>query len=116
MHDDSSIDVHKMQQAAGQAVLLLKKLANRDRLMLLCKLSQGEMSVGEIEAALQIYQPTLSQQLAVLRREGLIEARREGKQIYYHMAHPQALAVIHVLYTLFCTEPVEMKSESKYEH
>ena len=69
--------------------------------MLLCQLSQGEMSVGELEASLGIMQPTLSQQLGVLR-EGLVDTRREGKHIYYRVLSPQALAVLQVLYAQFC--------------
>lgn len=85
--------------AAGQ---LLKALANPDRLLLLCQLSQGERNVSELEALLGILQPTLSQQLAVLRREGLVETRREGKQIFYRISSPAALAVINTLYQQFC--------------
>jgi len=81
---------------------LLKALANPDRLLLLCQLSQGERNVSELEQLLGIQQPTLSQQLAVLRREGLVATRREGKQIHYRISSPEALAVITTLYQLFC--------------
>lgn len=70
--------------------------------MLLCQLSQGEKRVGELEDILGIVQPTLSQQLTVLRDEALVNTRREGKNIYYQIASPQALAVITVLYDQFC--------------
>ncbi|MNJ60539.1 Biofilm growth-associated repressor [compost metagenome] len=83
---------------------MLKALANPDRLLLLCQLSQGERHVSELEALLGIQQPTLSQQLGVLRREGLVETRREGKQIYYRISSPEALAVIATLYQLFCAQ------------
>jgi DNA-binding transcriptional ArsR family regulator len=72
--------------------------------MILCQLSQGEMRVGELEAALGIGQPTLSQQLTVLREEELVSTRREGKNIYYQFSSPQALALIEVLYAQFCTK------------
>mgnify|MGYP001619632209 FL=1 len=68
----------------------------------MCQLSQGELSVGELEARLGIHQPTLSQQLAVLRENGLVVTRREGKNIIYAVASEQALAVMAVLYEQFC--------------
>jgi DNA-binding transcriptional ArsR family regulator len=96
------IDVDSMQEAAAEACQLMKALANPDRLMLLCQLSQAEMSVGELEAALGIRQPTLSQQLTVLRDEALVDTRREGKYVYYSVRSAQALAVLKVLYQQFC--------------
>lgn len=101
---DHSIDIQRLRDSADQAQQLLKTLANRDRLMLLCQLSQGERNVGELERLLGIRQPTLSQQLAVLRREGLVDTRREGKQIHYRICSTQALALIGTLYELFCGE------------
>jgi DNA-binding transcriptional ArsR family regulator len=97
-----TLSLEDMHAAAGRACRLMKALANPDRLMLLCQLSQGEMSVGELEASLGIMQPTLSQQLGVLRSEGLVDTRREGKHIYYRVLSPQALAVLQVLYAQFC--------------
>jgi DNA-binding transcriptional ArsR family regulator len=73
--------------------------------MLLCQLSQGEKRVGELEEILGILQPTLSQQLTVLRDEELVSTRREGKNIYYQIASPQALAVMNILYAQFCAPP-----------
>jgi DNA-binding transcriptional ArsR family regulator len=70
--------------------------------MLLCQLSQGEKRVGELEEILGIVQPTLSQQLTVLRDEELVTTRRDGKNIYYQIASPQALAVMNVLFAQFC--------------
>lgn len=96
------IDIHSMQEAAAEASQLMKTLANPDRLMLLCRLSQGEMSVGELETELGIRQPTLSQQLTVLRDEELVDTRREGKYIYYSVRSAAALAVLKVLYQQFC--------------
>jgi len=95
-------EIDAMHEAADEAARLLKVLANPDRLMLLCRLSQGEASVGELEAGLGILQPTLSQQLTVLREEGLVETRREGKYIFYRVASARALAVLKVLYEQFC--------------
>ena len=94
--------VDAMRAAAAQAGGLLKALANPDRLLLLCQLTQGEQTVGALEAALGIRQPTLSQQLGVLRQEGLVATRRDGKQIHYSVASPEALAVLRLLYQLYC--------------
>jgi DNA-binding transcriptional ArsR family regulator len=101
-HPHPSTDLVSLQSAAEDACALLKVLANPDRLLLMCQLSQGEMSVGELEARLGIHQPTLSQQLAVLRESGLVSTRREGKSIIYAVASGQALAVMGVLYEQFC--------------
>ena len=97
-------DINLLSAAADQAQQLLKALANRDRLLLLCQLVDGERNVGELEQQLGIVQPTLSQQLAVLRREGLVATRREGKLVYYRVASDDALAILHTLYALFCAE------------
>uniref|UniRef100_UPI003F495123 metalloregulator ArsR/SmtB family transcription factor n=1 Tax=Cupriavidus yeoncheonensis TaxID=1462994 RepID=UPI003F495123 len=97
-----TIDLATMQAAATNACALLKVLANPDRLLLMCQLSQGELSVGELEAQLGIRQPTLSQQLGVLRENDLVTTRRDGKNIFYSVASPKALAVMAVLYEQFC--------------
>jgi DNA-binding transcriptional ArsR family regulator len=96
------IDPEMLRRAAGRAVGALKLLANEDRLLLLCQLSQGEMCVSELEEALDIRQPTLSQQLGVLRGEGVVHTRREGKNIYYSVADRALLDVLAVLYRLYC--------------
>jgi DNA-binding transcriptional ArsR family regulator len=100
--DTSTLDLDKMKASAGNACRLMKVLSNPDRLLLLCQLSQGEKRVGELEEILGIVQPTLSQQLTVLRDEELVSTRREGKNIYYQLASPQALAVMNILYAQFC--------------
>lgn len=99
-----SPDLQRLRGSADKAQALLKALSNRDRLMLLCQLVEHERSVGELESSLGIIQPTLSQQLAVLRREGLVATRREGKHIFYRIASAEALAVITTLYQLYCSE------------
>jgi DNA-binding transcriptional ArsR family regulator len=96
------MDLAAMQGAALQASGLLKVLSNPDRLMLLCQLTQGEHCVSELESVLGVQQPTLSQQLAVLRDEQMVRTRREGKQIYYSIASDEAMAVLEVLYRLYC--------------
>jgi DNA-binding transcriptional ArsR family regulator len=102
-----SLPVDQLQSAAREACGLLKVLSNPDRLLILCHLAQGEARVGELEQALGIVQPTLSQQLTVLREEQLVSTRREGKNIYYSLASKQALAVIEILYLEFCCKPKE---------
>ena len=96
------IELDSMHEAAAEACRLMKALANPDRLLLLCQLSQGEMSVGQLEAALGILQPTLSQQLGVLRDDELVRTRREGRHVYYSVRSAPALAVLRVLYDQFC--------------
>lgn len=102
-HDQVQLDLRDMQASAARACALLKTLGNPDRLLLLCQLAQGEFSVGELEARLGIQQPTLSQQLGVLREERLVGTRRDGKQIFYSLASREAAAVMQVLYEQFCT-------------
>ncbi len=102
MIEPGTLDVRAMRRAADQASALMRALSNPDRLLLLCELSQGERSVGALEALLGILQPTLSQQLGVLREQELVTTRREGKQIFYSVTSAQALAVLQVLYQQFC--------------
>lgn len=97
-----AISIDDMQAAAGEACRLLKVLSNPDRLLILCRLAEGEMSVGQLEESLGIRQPTLSQQLTVLREEALVATRREGKHIHYRIDSPQAMAVMQVLHQQFC--------------
>jgi ArsR family transcriptional regulator len=96
------IDPDRLRGAAAEAVAALKVLANQERMLLLCQLAQGEMCVSDLEEQLEIRQPTLSQQLAVLRNEGVVETRREGKNIYYSVADPALLEILAVLYRLYC--------------
>jgi ArsR family transcriptional regulator len=87
---------------AHEAAAFLKSLTHPHRLMILCLLDGRERSVSELEERLGLRQPTLSQQLAKLRAEGLVETRRSGKFIYYRLASPEAREVISVLLDLFC--------------
>lgn len=99
---ETVFEMNAIRENANAACRLMKVLANPDRLLLLCQMAQGEKCVSELEALVGIGQPTLSQQLAVLREEELVTTRREGKNIYYQIASPQALAVMEVLYAQFC--------------
>lgn len=96
------IDLQRMRGSADSACKLMKALTHRDRLMLLCEISQGEKCVGELEEILDIHQPMLSQHLTGLRVAKLVRTRRVGKQIYYSLGNESALAVIEVLYQQFC--------------
>ena len=96
------IDPAVLRHAADEAVGALKLLANVDRMLLLCQLSQGEMCVSDLEAQLDIHQPTLSQQLGVLRTEGVVSTRRQGKNIFYSVANPAMLDILAALYRIYC--------------
>ena len=97
-----SVDLDRMAESAREASEFLKALAHESRLLILCNLLSGEKSVGELEAFLELRQSTVSQQLARLRLEGLVAARRDGKTIYYSIASDKARSVIGVLYSAFC--------------
>ena len=102
MNTDTDFDMATLRAASNRACALMRVMSNPDRLLLLCQLAKGERRVGELEELLDIQQPTLSQQLAVLREEALVTTRRDGKQIYYRIASDAALAVLDVLYRQFC--------------
>ena len=95
-------EVAQLRASASKACALLKALANEDRLLILCQLTQGERNVGELETMTGVRQPTLSQQLGVLRQEGLVDTRREGKHIYYRLVSTDAAAVMQVLHSRVC--------------
>ena len=97
-----STDVQALKKNAAEAGRFLKALANPDRLLVLCHLVGHERNVGELELQLGIVQPTLSQQLAVLRREGLVSTRRAGKQVYYRIASNVAQEILKTLHQHFC--------------
>jgi len=89
---------------ATEVAALLKALANRNRLMIVCRLVEGEYYVGQIEEDLGIRQPTLSQQLTILREAGIVATRREAKQIFYHLTEEKAARLVKALHTVFCAE------------
>lgn len=100
---------------AARASKFLKALANDNRLVILCSLAEGEKNVGELERILGIRQPTLSQQLARLRSDELVETRRDSRQIYYGLASDEAKQMIELLYNLFCSETEEAAVASEEE-
>ena len=91
-----------MRKGTAQATGTLRALANEDRLLLLCSLCGGEACVSDLEARLDIRQPTLSQQLGVLRRRSLVRTRRSGKQVYYSIADEKVRALLASLQSLYC--------------
>lgn len=102
-----------LQAQSEQAAKLLKALANPDRLLLLCHLVQLERSVAELGDLAGIAQPSLSQQLSVLRAEGLVATRREGKSIFYRIEAPAVHAVLQTLYKIYCEDPVSGPSPKR---
>ncbi len=100
-----AVDLTPLRDQCLAAAGLLKLLANPDRLLILCFLSEGEACVSRIESATGIVQPTLSQQLTILREKGLIRARREGKFIYYRVEAPSVHVLLQTLHDLFCRVP-----------
>ncbi|MFW1735541.1 ArsR/SmtB family transcription factor [Acinetobacter sp. ULE_I037] len=102
MSSDLEIDV--MRESASSVVTILKSLANTDRLLILCHLAQEELNVSQIEEKTQNNQPTLSQQLMMLRKSDVVSTRRDGKQIYYSIKDQKMTVVLSTLYDLYCPQ------------
>jgi DNA-binding transcriptional ArsR family regulator len=107
-------DLTRLRLAATEASGLLRLLANEDRLMLLCQLTDGEKNVSTLEALTGIRQPTLSQQLGVLRNDAIVATRREGKQVFYALNNKQVESILLTLYSLFC--PIDQEPQRVQEH
>ena len=107
------IDSGIMERAADQASDLLKALANRHRLLIICQLIDGERSVGELAQFLNLRDSTVSQHLALLRKDGLVAARRDAQTIYYSIASEPAREVLTTLYHVFCAPPKLARSRHK---
>lgn len=101
---DTPIDAARMADAAGRASELMKTLGHKDRLMVLCHLSSGEKSVGELAGLLDIPQSPLSQHLARMRKEELVTTRREAQTIYYSIASPEAARMVQLMHELYCSQ------------
>ena len=99
---DPAMDPEALQEKAGQASRLLKSLANERRLLIMCHLSQGEKSVGELEPLVGLSQSALSQHLARLRREHLVKTRRDAQTIFYSISSEEAQTVLGTLYNIYC--------------
>lgn len=106
-----SHELDQLMRNARAASDFLKALSHESRLLLLCLLAEGERSVTELENILSLRQPTVSQQLARLRFDGMVTTRREGKTIYYSIANDNVRQVISVIYNIFCEAPQNKKQE-----
>lgn len=95
----------EMVRSAENASNFLKALSHEGRLMILCHLSSGEKSVTELEQLLASRQAAVSQQLARLRVEGLVDCRRDGKAMYYSLSDGRARKMIDLVYEMFCGAP-----------
>ena len=99
------MDPAELEARAGEAEAFLRSLASRHRLMILCSLVEGELQVGELVRRLGLSQSNLSQHLAKLREEGLVETRREGTAIFYRVGSERVRPILAELYRLFCAGP-----------
>jgi DNA-binding transcriptional ArsR family regulator len=98
------LDIDVMIANAQEASEFLKALSHEARLVILCLLVEGEKSVAEIEGMLSLRQPAVSQQLARLRADDLVQTRRDGKNIYYSLARPEVRDIIAALHAAFCRQ------------
>lgn len=105
------MNIDLMQQSAGEAAEFLRSLANEKRLMIVCQLIGHERSVGELCSALDVRQSTMSQQLALLRLEGIVTTRKEAQTVYYSLANDGAKNVVEVLHGMFCDIPAQEPKE-----
>ena len=103
--DDAMVDPQEMVTQSQAAANFLKALSHEGRLMILCYLSSGEKSVGELEELLSSRQAAVSQQLSRLRSEGMVNYRRQGKTVYYSLADHKTRLMIDTVYSLFCSVP-----------
>ncbi len=106
------MNIQELENSAADAAAFLRSLANEKRLMIVCQLMSGEMSVGEICDAIEARQSTVSQQLAILRNEGVVASRKEAQTVYYSLADDGARKLVSVLYEMFCA-PVEKRKGSR---
>ncbi|MDF1730734.1 MAG: metalloregulator ArsR/SmtB family transcription factor [Minwuia sp.] len=95
-------DTDALMENARRAAAFLKAIGHESRLVILCTLAEGEKSVGQLEKLLKQRQAGVSQQLARLRSEGLVKARRDGKMVYYSLSSDEARAVVGIVYQMFC--------------
>lgn len=101
---NTDLEITTMRDSADQVVGILKSLANTDRLIILCHLSQAELNVSQIENLTHIPQPTLSQQLMMLRKSDVVSTRRDGKQIFYSIKDQNLVVILNTLYQLYCAK------------
>ncbi|WP_429818371.1 ArsR/SmtB family transcription factor [Ensifer sp. B1-9] len=111
MSIEAGTPIEVLTAKAPEAAEFMRYFSNANRLMLLCHITQRESSVSDIQEALGIKQPALSQQLAELRQAGLVKTRRESRQIYYSIADGRAQAVMKLLFRLFCDPGKDLTDE-----
>jgi DNA-binding transcriptional ArsR family regulator len=111
----SEEQLQEMQTHAADAASLMRAFGNESRLMILCALADGEQSVGELNEIIPLSQSALSQQLARLRREGLVKTRRESQVIHYSLCSGPADRVINVLHDIFCVAATGAATEPATE-
>ena len=99
--------INNMGERAEHVAGILKSVANPERLMILCILSQEKMTVGELESKVNLSQSALSQHLAKLRNAEMVSTERQGKFIYYEIADPKIMRLFETLHELYCSEPEE---------
>jgi DNA-binding transcriptional ArsR family regulator len=109
-----SFDVPTMRKYSAGAARLMRSLANPHRLMLLCVLAEGELSVSDLNRRVTLSQSALSQHLAVLRNEQLVSTRREAQTIYYSVVDGLALRIVRLLHDEFCSTPKSARRTSKH--
>ena len=103
------MNIADMRGSAAGAAEFLRSFANETRLMIVCQLVDGEKNVGELSEALGARQSTVSQQLALLRREGIVAARKEAQAVYYSLADENAQKLVGLLYEMFCAKPAPVQ-------
>jgi DNA-binding transcriptional ArsR family regulator len=108
MFDLARFNIAQFEESAGRAAALLRLLSNERRLMILCQLIGGDLSVGTLQGRLGLSQSALSQHLARLRADRIVATRREGQTIFYRIIDPAALQLLETLADLFC--PPDMRS------
>lgn len=112
-HHLSSAELVALRPHATEAARLLKALANPHRLLLLCVLSEGEQSVGELNQRVALSQSALSQHLAVLRHDRLVTTRRAAQTIFYALEDGPAVEIIRLLHREFCCAPRPRRAGAK---
>lgn len=110
MFDLARFDLSMFEESASRAAAMLRLLGNERRLMILCQLADGELSVGELQPRVGLSQSALSQHLALLREERVVATRRESQTIFYRIADPAAVQIIATLAEIYC--PPEMRTST----
>lgn len=105
------MNINQLNQSADQVCELMTLLSNKNRLMILCHLIEEEMSVGQLAKAIDARETAVSQQLAVLRRERIVKARRQGQTMYYRIIHKEVGGLLEYLNAHFCGENTETETK-----